>query len=166
MSDIYMQTSSDTEQLATVREVKNVVRSSLGGRLIATTHGRISGNKDTTVSIRVPDNTDYVIIKPISFKSDFTTDNGTSNASGVHTGLINSEIIVFNNGSGLLPSLIICYGSLRYADNRNSSTDIRDIPNKTIAAVIYLNSPTLSFKMTDSASYRNPYVNIEAYSFT
>lgn len=103
-----MKTSSDTEQLATVEEVKNMVRSSsggLGGRLIGTYKFRcLHGCDPSKITLKTP--ADYLIVNVISGDANHYTTGSYSDTVGyVRASSTNiNSTIVCKGGSAYIPS--------------------------------------------------------------
>lgn len=156
-----MKTSSDTEQLATVEEVKNMVRSSsggLGGRLIGTYKFK-SCNGCDPATITLPTPADYLIVNTITGSISFTVGSGYNEpvyASGGSTRI--NSVIVCKGGDAYIPS---SYGSDSDADREKEYCVDAFCSNSTS-----LSSDGLTITNTSNNSGSPAVGTIEAYSFT
>ena len=133
----------------------------LGGTLIGTTTAYINVSNGKTVTVTVPSNTNYIVIKPINLNG-FGIENDSSHNEWF-LAYIGNGTLVYNNGSGFVPASI---ASTNSNTTNNSPVDTANIAVAGAAAAeVTLNSPTVTF--TSKCSYSNQYVhvNIEAYKF-
>lgn len=111
-----MKTSSDTEQLATVEEVKNMVRSSsggLGGRLIGT-YKFEAGHSTNPSSIKLTTPADYLVVNVItgviqeydSWNSSISTTNPHYKCSVRGCDTKTTPVIIYKGGDGYIPATI------------------------------------------------------------
>ena len=156
-----MKTSSDTEQLATVEEVKNMVRSSsggLGGRLIGTYKFKcVHGCDPATIRLTTP--ADYLIVNTITGSITFSTGSGYNNptyGSGQSTRI--NSVIVCKGGDAYIPS---SYG--RDSDNDNEAEYCVDA---FCSNSISLSPDGLTITGASNNSSAPTIGTIEAYSFT
>lgn len=166
MSDVYMQTTSGKVKLATAEEVDNMTSSisgGLGGTLIGTTTAYINVTNGKSFTTTVPDGTDYVVIKPISLNG--TGSAGSSGSYWILLPYIGNTIVVYNNGSGFIPSTTTASNANNSSINRiPSNINELNITYKTSAKVTFT-SPIITFtSMCDNAN-QYTYVNIECYKF-
>lgn len=157
-----MKTSSDTEQLATVEEVKNMVRSSaggLGGRLIGTYKFRnINSCDPATIKLTTP--ADYLIVNVISGNCTISRSSEYHNtyASAYATSTNINSTIVCKGGSAYIPST---YGNDLDSDNQ---------PEYCVDAFCSMSTSLSDDGLTITNTMANsdaPAIGtIEAYSFT
>ncbi len=156
-----MKTSSDTEQLATVEEVKNMVRSSsggLGGRLIGTYKFKcIHGCDRGTITLTTP--ADYLIVNTITGSIEFSTGSSYKDpiyGSGQSTRI--NSVIVCKGGDAYIPS---SYGS-DSDDDREKEYCVDAFCSNSISL-----SPDGLTITSASNNFSAPTIGtIEAYSFT
>lgn len=157
-----MKTSSDTEQLATVEEVKNMVRSSsggLGGRLIGTYKFRCINSCDpSTIKLKTP--ADYLIVNVISGNCTVSTDssyNGFASASATSTNI--NSTIVCKDGSAYIPST--------YGYDSDSDNQAEYCVDAVCSMSTSLSADGLTITNTSNSSNYSPAIGtIEVYSFT
>ena len=160
-----MQTTSGKVKLATAEEVDNMASSisgGLGGTLIGTTTVYINVDNGRTITTIVPSDTDYIVIKPIGLNGS-PMDSSTSPGSTWVSTFIGNGILVYNNGSGFVPSAVPYAGT---GNNLGPNTTISSYAaSNAAAAVVTLNAATVTFTSKCSNPNQYVYVNIEAYQF-
>lgn len=157
-----MKTSSDTEQLATVEEVKNMVRSSsggLGGRLIGTYKFRsVNGPDQTTIKLTTP--ADYLIVNVITGLAthNVTTNYNKSSCSIYAQSTTINSVIVCKGGNAYIPS--------SYGYDVDSDAEYQYCVDAFSSFEMSLSSDgsTITNKVVNSDA--SSIGNIEAYSFT
>ena len=172
MSDVYVQTTSGKVKLATAEEVDNMASSisgGLGGTLIGTTTAYINVSSGKTIKANVPSNTDYIIIKPINVNGFGITTGTSLNHYEWFLASIGNGALVYNNGSGFIPSAISSTNSINgyggNTDNERLFATVNHANTDSVAAVVTLAAPTVTFTSKCSYSCQYVYVNIEAYKF-
>lgn len=155
-----MKTSSDTEQLATVEEVKNMVRSSsggLGGRLIGTYKFKnINGCNPSTIKLTTP--ADYLIVNVISGGYSNLDTNATLSVRIRATSTYINSTIVCKGGSAYIPST---YGT----DYDSDSEEIYCV-DAFCSMSTSLSDNGLTITNTTNNSGSPAVGTIEVYSFT
>lgn len=156
-----MKTSSDTEQLATVEEVKNMVRSSsggLGGRLIGTYKFKcVYSCNPATIKLTTP--ADYLIVNVISGNCNIHRDSSYGGYASVDATSTNiNSTIVCKGGSAYIPST---YGYDSDSDNEDAyCVDAFCSMSTSLSA----NGLTITNELNNSDS--TSIGTIEVYSFT
>ena len=155
-----MKTSSDTEQLATVEEVKNMVRSSsggLGGRLIGTYKFRcLHGCDPATIKLKTP--ADYLIVNVISGGySEMGGDTTYSKYVKASSTNINSTIVC-KGGSAYIPST--------YGRDYDSDGEVQYCVDAFCSMSTSLSVDGLTITNTSNNSCSPAVGTIEVYSFT
>lgn len=157
-----MKTSSDTEQLATVEEVKNMVRSSsggLGGRLIGTYKFKaIHGCDPSSIKLNTP--ADYLIVNVISGGySEVSSDNSFDDTVFVNASSTNiNSTIVCKGGSAYIPSTYGC--------DSDSDGEAECCVDSFCSMSTTLSDDGLTITNTPNNSDSSAIGTIEVYSFT
>lgn len=163
-----MKTSSDTEQLATVEEVKNMVRSSsggLGGRLIGT-YKFEAGNSTNPKTITLTTPADYLVVNVITGVIQEYTRWDTSNSvahphyacgvRGCDTKTI--PVIICKGGDGYIPA------TMGY--DSDSDGEFEYCGGAYASASISLSADGLTITNKSFNTSSTAIGTIEAYSFT
>lgn len=158
-----MKTSSDTEQLATVEEVKNMVRSSsggLGGRLIGTyKFKRVNSCDPATIKLKTP--ADYLIVNVISGNCTISRSDEYSDkyAIAYATSTNINSTIVCKGGSAYIPST--------YGDDSDSDNQPEYCVDAFCSMSTSLSDDGLTITNASNSSNYSPAIGtIEVYSFT
>lgn len=157
-----MKTSSDTEQLATVEEVKNMVRSSsggLGGRLIGTYKFRnINSCDPSKITLTTP--ADYLIVNVISGNCTLSrSDSYNDRYAHVYATSTNiNSTIVCKGGSAYIPST--------YGNDLDSDNEAEFCVDAVCSMSTSLSDDGLTITNTIANSDAPSIGTIEAYSFT